>query len=203
MAHLNLVGSVVFVGHNWGVSLAMDWAMRNPQKTVGLVHIEGQISPITTAIAGDRFRAFNAHMHSPEMERQVLEENLYLDHYFFRYVQNILSDEDRAVYQKPYLKAGHGRRPTIDWPCEIPVDGEPSDVFEKLNDLKAWMSKNDLPKLWIIPNEASIMTGERKQTAEAFSCQTVLEIEGGHYTPETSPDAVGRAISEWLIGLKR
>ncbi|MEQ8733825.1 MAG: hypothetical protein RIC29_02805 [Rhodospirillaceae bacterium] len=46
------------------------------------------------------------------------------------------------------------------------------------------------------------MMGQRKATAEAFSCQTVLEIEGGHYTPERSPDAVDRAISEWVKALR-
>lgn len=81
-------------------------------------------------------------------------------------------------------------------------DGEPKDVFEKLNDLKAWMSGNDLPKLWIIPDTARIMTGERKATAEAFSCQTVLDIEGGYYMRETSPGQQRRAISDWLKELK-
>ena len=182
---MDLYGPITFVGHNWGVPLFLDWAMRHPGRTRGVVHMEGQISPVTTAIAGDRFRAFNAHMHSPEMEKDVLQDNLYLEQYFFRYVEEILSPEDRSIYEKPYLNPGADRRPTLDWPCEIPVDGEPADVHKRLNELKLWMASNDIPKLWLIPDKASIMTGERKETAETFSCQKRLEIKGEHYTPET------------------
>lgn len=198
MEVMNLRGPIVLVGHNWGVPLAMDWAMHRPDQVAGIVHMEGQISPVTTAIAGERFQKFNAHMRSPEMEADVLNNNLYLEQYFFRYVDDILSAEDRAVYEKPFVSSGPDRRPTLDWPCEIPVDGEPADIYERLVVLKAWMVENTLPKLWLVPNDASIMTGERLATAESFSCQTRVDIVGGHYTPESSPEAVGRAISEWI-----
>ncbi|NKB46076.1 MAG: haloalkane dehalogenase [Alphaproteobacteria bacterium] len=198
MNAMTLSGPITFVGHNWGVPLFFDWAMRNPDRTRGFVHMEGQISPVTTEIAGDRFRAFNAHMRSPEMEEDVLQNNLYLEQYFFRYVDELLSDEDRAVYNAPYLDPGPGRRPTIDWPCEIPVDGEPADIYNRLNEIKEWMATNDIPKLWLLPDTASIMTGERKAAAESFSCQTTQEIKGEHYTPETSPDTIGRAIAAWM-----
>jgi haloalkane dehalogenase len=194
---------IIFVGHNWGVPLGFDWAMRHPGSTRGLVHMEGQISPVSTAIAGDRFRKFNAHMRSPEMESDVLENNLYLKQYFYSYLNDLLTDDDRAVYDAPYLAPGPGRRPTIDWPCEIPVDGEPADVHARLVELIAWMAGNDIPKLWLIPDTGTIMSGERKLAAESFSNQTVRTIVGGHYTPETSPDAVGRAIADWIEGLGR
>ncbi len=200
---LGLADPIVFVGHNWGVPLFFDWAKRHPERVRGLVHMEGQISPVTTAIAGDRFRAFNAHMHSPEMEADVLNDNLYLTQYFFRYVDDILSEDDKAVYTKPYAAPGPNRRPTLDWPCEIPVDGEPADVFEILTDLKTWMAANDLPKLWIVPNEGSIMTGERRAAAESFSHQKRVEIDGGHYTPETSPDAIVSETLAWLESLPK
>lgn len=195
---INLRGPIVFVGHNWGVPLTMDWAMRRPDQVAGIVHMEGQISPVTTAIAGDRFQKFNAHMHSPEMEADVLNTNLYLEQYFFRYVEDILTATDRAAYEKPFANSGPDRRPTLDWPCEIPVDGAPADIHERLVVLKSWMVENALPKLWLVPDDASIMTGERLATAESFSCQTKMDIVGGHYTPETSPEAVGRAISDWI-----
>lgn len=201
MTAMDFAGPITFVGHNWGVPLFFDWAMRNPGRTRGFVHMEGQVSPVTTKVAGDRFRAFNAHMRSPEMEADVLRDNLYLDQYFYRYVAELLSDEDRAVYDEPYRVPGADRRPTIDWPCEIPVDGEPADVFNRLNETIDWMKTNDIPKLWLVPDTASIMTGERKAAAESFSCQTTLHIEGGHYTPETSPGAVGRAIADWMVRL--
>lgn len=198
MDTMKLRGAVVFVGHNWGVPLTIDWAMRHPAQAAGIVHMEGQISPVTTAIAGERFQKFNAHMHSPEMEADVLNNNLYLEQYFFRYVEDILTADDRAVYEKPFAVPGADRRPTLDWPCEIPVDGKPADIHEWLGVLKAYMTESAIPKLWLVPDEASIMTGERLATAESFANQTRLDIVGGHYTPETSPEAVGRAISEWI-----
>lgn len=198
MEQFDSVADIVFIGHNWGVPLMFDWAMRNPGRTRGVVHMEGQVSPVTTAIAGERFQKFNAHMHSPEMEKDVLNDNLYLHQYFYSYVNEILSDEDRAVYDAPYLSVGPDRRPTIDWPCEIPVDGKPADVHERLNELITWMSGNDIPKLWLIPDTGTIMIGERKAAAESFTHQTVKTIKGGHYTPETSPDLIGRAIADWL-----
>ena len=161
MECMGLTDNLIFVGHNWGVPLAFDWAMRHPGSTRGLVHMEGQVAPVTTAIAGDRFRKFNAHMHSPEMEADVLNENLYLKQYFYSYLDDVLSDEDRAIYDAPYLVPGTGRRPTIDWPCEIPVDGDPADVQDRLTDLIAWMAGNNIPKLWLIPDTGTIMTGER------------------------------------------
>ncbi len=70
-----------------------------------------------------------------------------------------------------------------------------------INELIAWMASNDIPKLWLIPDTGSIMIGERKAAAESFSEQTTMTISGGHYTPETSPDTVGRAMADWLAGL--
>ena len=197
MDSLGLTEPAILVGHNWGVPLCFEWAHHHPDLARGLVHMEGQIAPVTTAIAGDRFRAFNAHMHSPEMEADVLGDNLYLRQYFFRYVEDILSAEDKAVYTAPFRDPGPGRRPTLDWPCEIPVDGEPADVFKRLTDLKAWMAGNPIPKLWIVPTEGSIMTGERRTAADSFSYQTAVEVIGGHYTPETSAPAIADAILAW------
>ena len=201
MDHISAGENIFFVGHNWGVPLTFEWAMRNPGSTRGIVHMEGQVSPVTTAIAGERFQKFNAHMRSPEMEADVLNDNLYLHQYFYSYVTDILTDEDRSIYDAPYLKAGPDRRPTIDWPCEIPVDGEPADVYQRLNALITWMAGNDIPKLWLIPNTGSIMIGERKAAADSFSHQTVQTIEGGHYTPETSPDHICQAIVNWMQSL--
>ena len=195
---LGVMGPVIFVGHNWGVPLACDWAQRHEGCVRSISHMEGQVSPVSTAKAGERFRKFNTHMRSADMERQVLEENVYLTEYFYAYVGDILSEADRAVYSAPYARPGTGRRPTIDWPCEIPVDGAPADVHGRLVELMAWMAGNAVPKLWIVPDTGTIMTGERRAAAESFSRQTTKLISGGHYTPETSPDAVGRALAEWV-----
>jgi len=203
MRAMEFDNDIIFVGHNWGAPLGFDWAMRHPGSTRGFVHMEGQVSPVSTAVSGDRFRKFNAHMRSPEMESEVLENNLYLQQYFYSYVDDLLSKDDRAVYDAPYLSPGPGRRPTIDWPCEIPVDGEPADVHARLTELIAWMAGNEIPKLWLIPDTGTIMLGERKTAAESFSHQTVQTIVGGHYTPETSADAVGRAIANWIEALLR
>lgn len=201
MEHMAIDGDIIFVSHNWGTPLTFDWAMRYPDRTRGFVHMEGQVSPVSTVVAGDRFRKFNAHMHSPEMEAGVLNENLYLRQYFYSYLEEVLTEDDRTVYDAPYNEPGPSRRPTLDWPCEIPVDGEPADVHDKLTELIAWMAGNAIPKLWLIPDTGSIMLGERKAAAESFSHQMVETIKGGHYTPETSPGAVGRAIANWMKAL--
>lgn len=192
---------VILVGHNWGAPLAFDWAQRHAAAVRGLVHIEGQIAPMSSSQGGERFKMFNARARSPEMARAILEDNAYLEQYFFPAFRVPLAAIEREAYTRPFLTPGEGRRPMIDWPLEIPVDGEPADVHERLLELKSWMNTNPIPKLFLRPTGNSIMVGNRLETARGFANQMEVDIPGGQFAPEEAPNPIGIALANWLRSL--
>jgi pimeloyl-ACP methyl ester carboxylesterase len=40
----------------------------------------------------------------------------------------VAADEEMDHYRRPFAAPGEDRRPTLSWPRQLPIDGEPADV---------------------------------------------------------------------------
>ena len=103
-----------------------------------------------------------------------------------------------AVYRRPYEEEGESRRPTLTWPRQIPIAGEPEDVVGIVQSYADWLAESDVPKLFVNAKPGAILTGAMRELCRTWSNQTEVTVKGSHFIQEDSPDEIGSAISEWL-----
>lgn len=192
---------VVFVGHDWGGALGMDWATRHPGRTRGVAVIETFLRPMRWADfppeGAELFRGFR----SPNGEDMILRDNMFIEFNLPRGIISGLSPEDHDVYRAPYRDPA-SRKPLLTWPREIPIDGKPADVHQRVLDYGRWMADTpDVPKL-VMAVDAGVGMGSPEAVAWARDTFANVEVElvgpGGHHAPEDQPDAIGKAVASWL-----
>jgi haloalkane dehalogenase len=195
---LGVTSDVTFVVHDWGSALAFDWANRHRGAVAGIAYMEAIVRPVTweewPEAATRVFQGFR----SDAGEEMVLENNIFVERVLPGSVLRGLGDAEMAVYRRPYTEAGEDRRPTLTWPREIPLSGEPDDVVAIVRDYADWMASNDLPKLFVNAEPGAILTGPQREFCRSWKNQTELTVPGIHFIQEDSPDEIGRAIADWL-----
>lgn len=198
---LGLDADVTLVLHDWGSVLGFDWARQNAEKIRGIAYMEGIVRPVSWQewpdAARDIFKAFR----SDAGEAMILDKNLFVERVLPGSILRELSDEEMAEYRRPFTTAGEDRRPTLTWPRQIPIDGEPADVAEIVNANSAWLSTSDVPKLFVNAEPGAILTGPQREFCRRFPNQTEVTVPGIHFIQEDSPAEIAAAIRGWLTGL--
>jgi haloalkane dehalogenase len=103
-----------------------------------------------------------------------------------------------SEYRRPFVNAGEDRRPTLTWPRQIPVEGEPADVVAVVADYSAWLANSPIPKLFINAEPGSILVGRQREVCRAWPNQTEITVPGLHFLQEDSPDEIGRAVASFV-----
>jgi haloalkane dehalogenase len=198
---LGLTANVTLVGHDWGSALAFHWAHRHPDRVKGIAYMEAVVQPVTWEEWPEAARAIFQALRSPAGEEMILEKNVFVERILPGSVLRALSDEEMAVYRRPYLEPGESRRPTLTWPREIPVEGEPADVVEIVSRYGEWLSASDVPKLFINAEPGAILAGRLREFCRSWPNQREVTVKGVHFVQEDSPREIGQAIAEWYASL--
>lgn len=195
------LGDVVIVGHDWGGALGMDWAGRHPGRAKGIAVTETFLRPARwSEYPPEGQKLFRAYR-SPEGEQLILHDNRFIEFNLPRGVARGLSTADHDVYRALYPDPA-SRKPLLAWPREIPIDGEPADVHERVVAYGRWMAATPgVPKL-ILTVDGGPGTTPPQAIAWAKDTFASVEVEsagpGGHHAPEDQPDAIGEAVVRWL-----
>ncbi len=201
MEEVGATEDVTLVVHDWGSALGFDWAARHPNAVAGIVYMEAIVTPVTWDDWPDEaagiFRAFR----SPAGEEMILERNLFVEAVLPASVQRTLTDAEMAEYRRPFAHAGEDRRPTLTWPRQIPIDGEPADVEEIVASYGAWLADAEVPKLFINADPGAILTGRPRESCRTWPHQHEITVPGIHFVQEDSAEPIGRAIAEWMATL--
>ena len=164
----------------------------------GIAYMEAIVQPLAWSqwpeAATRIFRAFR----SPAGEELVLEQNVFVERVLPGSVLRKLTDAEMDVYRAPFRNPGEDRRPTLTWPRQIPLDGEPADVVAIVADYAAWLAGCSVPKLFVNAEPGAILVGEQREACRRWPNQTEVTVAGNHFLQEDSPDAIGRALAEWL-----
>lgn len=205
ISSLGIGQELVLVGHDWGGVLAMDWARRHPDAVRGVVYFETTVRPRKWSEINPAQKAFFERLRSPEGEKLVLEENLFIEKLLTDWIARPLSVEEMNEYRRPFLKPGEDRRPTLSFPREILIDNEPAYMLPIVREYAAWMASSDVPKLFISGMPGAIIFGDVREYCRTWRNQEEVQVPGRHYLQEDSPHEIGRAIAEWLtkIGYSR
>jgi len=188
---------IIFVVHDWGSALAFDWGRRHPDAVKGFAYMEAIVKPYTwSGFRGPGRPAFEA-LRSPEGEKMVLEHNSFIEFNLPTGIQRQLTEEEMNAYRRPFAEPGEGRRPTLTWPRQLPIEGEPADVTEIVTAYGDWLSQSPVPKLYIQGDPGRLQAGQH-EFCSRWPAQSTVIVKGFHNLQEDSPDEIGQAIASWL-----
>ena len=189
---------ILFVIHDWGSALGFDWANHHRDRVRGITYMEGIVRPLTgwdewSKRAIPTFQGFR----SEKGEEMILDGNMFVERVLPGAVQRKLTEAEMAEYRRPFAKR-EVRWPTLTWPRQIPIAGEPADVVAIAADYAKWMAENDIPKLFVNAEPGAILTGAVREFCRSWKNQTEVTVPGLHFIQEDSGPAIGRAIAAWM-----
>ncbi len=189
---------VTLVVHDWGSALGFWWAFRHQQRVRGLAYMEAIVQPVTWAAWPENARKIFQIMRSPAGEEAVLQKNVFVERILPASILRRLDDTEMEAYRRPWQTPGEPRRPMLQWPREIPIDGEPADVVGIVEQYAGWLSTSTLPKLFINAEPGSILVGAQRELCRAWPNQREVTVKGLHFVQEDSPEDIGQAVADFL-----
>jgi haloalkane dehalogenase len=189
---------ILFVIHDWGSALGFDWANRHRDRVRGIAYMEAIVRPFAgwqewSEAATPIFQGFR----SDKGESMILDRNMFVERVLPGSVLRKLSDAEMTEYRKPFEKR-EDRWPTLTWPRQIPIAGEPADVVAIAGNYATWMSENDIPKLFVNAEPGAILIGAVREFCRGWKNQTEVTVQGSHFIQEDSAPAIGEAIGTWM-----
>jgi haloalkane dehalogenase len=195
---LGVKRNVTFVIHDWGSALGFDWISRHPESVRGVAYMEAIVQPLAWADWPEPVKPVFQGFRSPAGEKMVLEQNVFVEQVLPGAVMRGLTDEEKSVYRRPYTEPGESRRPTLTWPRQIPIDGEPADVHQIVESYGKFLAKSEsLPKLFVNADPGAILRGKQREFCRSWPNQREVTVKGTHFIQEDSPDEIGHAIADW------
>ena len=191
---------VTLVIHDWGSALGFDWANRHREAVKGIAYMEAIVGPQHWD-HWDKFgmRAALEALRSDAGEAMVLQDNFFIEHILPKAMLRTLSAEEMAEYRRPFAAPGEGRRPTLTWPRQIPLDGDPADVAAIVAAYSDWLAMSSVPKLFVKAEPGGILATEGLvDFVRSLPAQTEVTVAGVHFIQEDSPNEIGRAIADWM-----
>ena len=195
---LGVAERVALVVHDWGSALGFHWANRNRDAVRGICYMEAIVRPISWEEFPEAARRMFEGFRSPAGEQMVLERNLFIEAMLPGSILRKLSDAEMNEYRRPYTEPGESRRPTLTWPRQIPIDGEPEDVVAIAQDYADWLCESDVPKLFVNSDPGALTTGNTREFCRQWPNQTEVTVKGSHFIQEDSPDEIGQALRSWI-----
>lgn len=197
---MGIAKNVTLVIHDWGSALGFDWANRNRGAVEGIAYMEAIVRPLEWSEWSEAAVGIFKGFRSEAGEEMILKKNLFIEAVLPGSILRKLTEEEMAVYRRPFADEGEDRRPTLSWPRQIPLGGEPEDVVASVADYARWMSENDLPKLFVNADPGAILTGAQREFCRSWKNQTEVTVKGSHFIQEDSPHEIGEAVAKWRKG---
>lgn len=197
LAQLCVRENVILVIHDWGSALGFDWARRHADAVKGIAYMEALVRPIPIDDWPEQSRKAFLAMRSEAGEEMVLEKNFFVEKLLPHAILRKLDDAEMSEYRRPFVDGGESRRPTLTWPRQIPLGGEPADVVEIVANYAEWLSGADVPKLFVNAEPGAILIGEQREFCRSWPNQREVTVKGHHFIQEDSPHEIGEAIADW------
>jgi haloalkane dehalogenase len=197
---LDVRDRVTLVVHDWGSALGFDWANRHREAVKGIAFMEAIVAP-QGADHWDNMgmRSALQALRSEAGEAMVLENNYFIEEILPHAILRKLSTQEMAEYRRPFAEPGEGRRPTLTWPRQIPIAGEPADVHAIATEYANWLGKSNVPKLFLKAEPGAILSNDTLvKLVRSWPLLTEKTVAGVHFVQEDSPNEIGQAIAHWM-----
>jgi haloalkane dehalogenase len=202
---LGLTEPVILVVHDWGSALGFDWARRNASsgKVRGIAYMEAIVGGRAWSDFPEPARGVFQALRSDAGERMILDENFFVEQLLPLSMFRKLTPAEHDEYRRPFREPGESRRPTLSWPRQIPIAGEPPEICALVEEYVAFLATSPVPKLFINAEPGRIITAAQREQCRAWPNQRELTVKGLHYVQEDTPDEIADAIRDWASTLKR
>ncbi len=192
--------NVTLVIHDWGTGVGFLWAMRHPAAVKGVAYMEGIVKPVSWSDWPESAVGIFKGFRSDKGEDLILNRNMFIEGVLPSSVIRPLSNTEMDAYRAPHLETDD-RQPLLNWPRQIPIEGEPEDVVALVNEYGAFMAASDIPKLFINADPGSILVGAQREFCRSWPNQQEVTVKGLHFIQEDSPVEIGQAVANWLKAL--
>ena len=192
--------NVTLVIHDWGTGVGFLWAMRHPAAVKGVAYMEGIVKPVSWSDWPESAVGIFKGFRSDKGEDLILNRNMFIEGVLPSSVIRPLSNTEMDAYRAPHLETDD-RQPLLNWPRQIPIEGEPKDVVALVNEYGAFMAASDIPKLFINADPGSILVGAQREFCRSWPNQQEVTVKGLHFIQEDSPVEIGQAVANWLKAL--
>ena len=197
---IDVDSDITWVIHDWGSGLGFHWAKHNPDAVKGIAYMEAIVMPITWDDWPESARGIFQGFRSSKGEDLCLERNLFVEAVLPSSIMRELTEDEMTAYRAPFDTPEH-RQPTLNWPRQIPIDGEPAQMVELVEAYGAFMAASAIPKLFINAEPGSILVGKQREFCRSWPNQTEVTVKGLHFVQEDSPTEIGQAIAAWYDNL--
>lgn len=198
------IEQVTLVGHDWGAAIVWEYARMNPERVKALAFMEGVVPPAFPQPSfeamgepgGSMFRMFKDPVMGPKV---LIDENMFVEKIIPMSVNRTLGEEAMAAYRAPFLDPA-SRKPVFEWPRAVPIAQEPQQSVDLLEDIGQFMGQTDIPVLLAYAEPGALIPPQALPwyTSRINNLETAFIGQGFHFIQEDQPDAIGRAIADWL-----
>jgi haloalkane dehalogenase len=199
--NLDLGNNIHLIIHDWGSAMGFQFARENSERVKSITYMEAIVMPLTWEQWPDAATKIFQLFRSDAGEELVLEKNFFVERILLADSATGYTDEEKAEYIRPFFNEGEDRRPTLTWPRQIPLDGEPNEVVEEVRKNAEFHKDSEIPKLFINANPGSILVGEQREFARTWKNQTEITVNGNHFIQEDSSEEIGTALREFTKDL--
>ena len=198
---LDLGNNIHLIIHDWGSAMGFQFAREYPDRIKSITYMEAIVMPLTWEQWPDAATKIFGLFRSEAGEELVLEKNFFVERILLADSATGYTDEEKAEYIRPFINAGEDRRPTLTWPRQIPLDGDPSEVVEEVRKNSEFHKDSEIPKLFINADPGSILVGEQREFARTWKNQTEVTVSGNHFVQEDSSEEIGAALRKFVKAL--
>jgi haloalkane dehalogenase len=198
---LDLGNEVNLVIHDWGSAMGFQYARENSDRIKSITFMEAIVAPLSWDDWPENARNIFQLMRSEAGEELVLEKNIFVERILLNDSAEGFSEEEKAEYIRHFKKVGEDRRPTLTWPRQIPVDGEPQAVIDEVIKNGEFHKDSNIPKLFINADPGSILTGKQREFVRSWNNLKEITVKGNHFIQEHSPSEIGEALKNFLQNL--
>ena len=199
--NLDLGNNIHLIIHDWGSAMGFQFARENSERVKSITYMEAIVMPLTWEQWPDAATKIFQLFRSDAGEELILEKNFFVERILLADSATGYSDEEKAEYIRPFFNEGEDRRPTLTWPRQIPLDGEPNEVVEEVRKNAEFHKDSEIPKLFINANPGSILVGEQREFARTWKNKTEITVNGNHFIQEDSSEEIGTALREFTKDL--
>ena len=198
---LDLGDDIHLVIHDWGSAMGFQYARENSDRIKSISFMEAIVMPLQWEQWPENARNIFQLMRSEAGEEIVLEKNVFVERILLNDSANGFSEEEKAEYIRPFINPGEDRRPTLTWPRQIPIEGEPSEVVEEVSKNGEFHKDSDIPKLFINAEPGSILIGDQREYVRSWKNIKEVSVKGNHFIQEHSADEIGISIKEFIASI--
>ena len=201
MDELDLGNNIHLIIHDWGSAMGFQFARENKDRIKSITYMEAIVMPLTWDQWPDPATKIFGLFRSEAGEELVLQKNFFVERILLADSSTGYTEEEKSEYIRPFINPGEDRRPTLTWPRQIPLDGEPSEVVEEVRLNAEFHKESDIPKLFINADPGSILIGDQREFARSWKNQTEITVKGNHFIQEDSSEEIGAALRNFVKSL--